>query len=123
MIEESGNGVAMCRRAITAFVESNYDYEHLKDVLPTLDSVRGGLIFLEFEESEQVIERCKLFVEKRLTSNATAFNSNMLEYLAEALSRIEMHLENKLNGSKHQEGLLEGAILAANKLPMSSVSK
>lgn len=123
LIEESGNGVAMCRRAITAFVESNYDYEHLKDVLPTLDSVRGGLIFLEFEESEQVIERCKLFVEKRLTSNATAFNSNMLEYLAEALSRIEMHLENKLNGSKHQEGLLEGAILAANKLPMSSVSK
>lgn len=123
LIEESANGVAQCRRAITAFVESNYDYEHLENVLPTLDSVRGGLIFLELPVAEHIIERCKLFVEKRLTTNTTAFNSKMLEHLAEALARIEMHLENMLNGSKHQKGLLDGATLAANNLPMSSATR
>jgi|GEM_PF-654998 hypothetical protein len=121
LLEESENGVALCRRAVTAFVDSNYDYEHLAEVLTTLDAVRGGLIFLEYAEAEKVIERCMLFVEKRLSTNATAFNSKMLENFAEALSRIEMYLGNMLNGSKEHDNLLEGATLAAGNLPMSGI--
>ena len=117
LLDESENGVTLCRRAITAFIESDFDHAQLGAVLPTLDSVRGGLIFLEFPEAEMVIERCMIFVEKRLLSGSDSINHKMLEHLADALSRIEMYLDDLQSGSRHGDGLLEGAITAAEHLP------
>lgn len=117
LIEESESGVAFCRRAITAFIETDFDHAQLDCVLPTMNAVRGGLIFLELSDAQKTIERCMVFVEKRLKPGSQSINHKMLEHLAEALAGIEMYLESLLNGSRQSDGLIDGALAAATRLP------
>lgn len=43
VIDEIESGLAMVKRALSAFAESNYDKAHIANISATLDTVRGGM--------------------------------------------------------------------------------
>lgn len=106
LIDESQNGIVLAKRAITAFIESETDTLHLANVNSILDLVRGGLIFLESQESVVILEHCMKFVDEKLLKGNEIVEHSVLEFLADALSSLEFYLESMLNEAKPDAALL-----------------
>ncbi|MBE7374686.1 ferrous iron transporter B [Pseudomonas lopnurensis] len=93
VIDEATAGLALAKRAITAYLESNGEKLHLANVPFSLQAVRGGLRFLEQERAAELIGACADFIQKQMLESNQMPPEQLLETLADALTSLEYYLE------------------------------
>ena len=95
VLDEVESGLAMVKRALSAFSESNYDKGHIANISATLDSVRGGMFVLGLPRAAKVIAGCMQFIDEALLDNEQpAAIQHMLETFADAIISLEYYLDN-----------------------------
>ncbi len=94
VVDEAQGGLALAKRAITAYLESNGDRMHLSNVPFSLQAVRGGLWFLGQERAAALVGACAHYIEKQMFEAPQMPSEQMLETLADALSSLEYYLES-----------------------------
>ena len=93
VVGEAQAGLALAKRAITAYLESSGDKMHLANVPFSLQAVRGGLWFLEQRRAAALVGACADYIQTRMLDAAQMPSEQMLETLADALSSLEYYLE------------------------------
>jgi len=93
VVDEAQAGLALAKRAITAYLESSGDKMHLSNVPFSLQAVRGGLWFLEQRRAAILVGACADYIQARMLESAQMPSEQMLETLADALSSLEYYLE------------------------------
>ncbi len=91
VIEEAKAGLALAKRAITAYLESNGDKLNLANVPASLQAVRGGLWFLGQERAALLVGGCADYIQQRMIETAQMPSEQMLETLADALTSLEYY--------------------------------
>lgn len=95
VLDEIESGVAMVKRALNAFAESNYDKAHIANIASTLDSVRGGMFVLGLPRAAKVIAGCIEFItESLLDDDQQAAIQHMMETFADAIISLEYYLDS-----------------------------
>lgn len=105
--DEAQAGLAMAKRAIVAYLESDGDKPHLSNVPLSLDAVRGGLWFLGYERAARLVGSCGEFIQRRMLESERMPAEQLLETLADALASIEYFLEDggRLHGEPREDVL------------------
>lgn len=93
VVDEAQAGLALAKRAITAFLESGGERMHLSNVPFSLQAVRGGLWFLEQKRAAALVGACADYIQKQMFDAPQMPSEQMLETLADALSSLEYYLE------------------------------
>ncbi len=93
VIDEAQGGLAMAKRAITAYLESGGDKMHLANLPVTLQAVRGGLLFIDQARAAQLVAACAEYIQKQMVEMPHMPSEPMLETLADALTSLEYYLE------------------------------
>ncbi|WP_437883393.1 ferrous iron transporter B [Pseudomonas sp. LRF_L74] len=93
VVDEAQAGLALAKRAITAYLESDGDKLHLANVPFSLQAVRGGLWFLGQERAAGLIGACARYIQTQMVDASQMPSAQMLEILADALSSLEYYLE------------------------------
>jgi hypothetical protein len=95
VIDEIESGLAMVKRALSAFSESNYDKAHISNISPTLDSVRGGMFVLGLPRAAKVIAGCIKFIDESLLEDEQqAAIQHMMDTFADAIISLEYYLDS-----------------------------
>ena len=95
VIDEAEAGLVLVKRALSAFVESNYDKGHIHNIVGTLDSVRGGMFVLGLPRAAKVLAGCMRFVEEDLLQNDQHPSvQHLLETFADAIISLEYYLDS-----------------------------
>jgi hypothetical protein len=95
VIDEAEAGLAMVKRALTAFAESNYDKGHIRNIPGTLDTVRGGMFVLGLPRAAKVLAGCMRFVEDDLLGREQhPAVRHLLETFADAVISLEYYLDS-----------------------------
>jgi hypothetical protein len=95
VVGESRAGLSLAKRAITSYMESNWDGMHLANVPTTLKSVWGGLLFLHMDRAAEVLRSCEGFIANRLIRERDAApNVHVMETLADAITSVDYYLES-----------------------------
>lgn len=108
VIDEVQAGIALCKRAITSYVESNYDAVHIANVAVTLTAVRGGAQILGHVRAANVLKGCVAFVEvsSRDKQYSGPQRHQLLETLADALISLEYYFSETAAGRTPDEKIL-----------------
>ncbi|QLC72465.1 ferrous iron transporter B [Pseudomonas sp. LPB0260] len=93
VVDEARAGLALAKRAITAYLESSGDRMHLSNVPFSLQAVRGGLWFLGQERAAELVGACAEYIQRQMLDTPQMPSEQMLETLADALSSLEYYLE------------------------------
>ncbi len=110
VVAEARAGLSLAKRAITSFMDSNWDGMHLTNVPVTLKSVWGGLIFLQLPRAAEVVRVCELFIEQKLIRDRTDKPKiETMETLADAITSIDYFLEGMEHNKPIGDGVLEVA--------------
>jgi len=108
VIKEGQAGITLAKRAITSFVESNYDRVHISNVAVTLNTVRGGLIVLNHQRGAAILASCIGFVQKTIDEGFRQDRiQGMLETLADALIALEHYLAEVEHVRNADDSVLE----------------
>ncbi|MCM2320544.1 MAG: ferrous iron transporter B [Pseudomonas sp.] len=114
VIDEAQAGLALAKRAITAYLESSGDKLNLANVPTSLQAVRGGLWFLGLERAAELVGGCAAYIQTHMIENAQIPSEQMLETLADALTSLEFFLEG--GASLRPEGRQDVLDLAADSV-------
>lgn len=93
VVDEAHAGLALAKRAITAYLESNGDRMHLANVPFSLQAVRGGLWFLDQPRAAHLVGACAEYIQTQMLDAPQLPAEALLETLADALSSLEYYLE------------------------------
>ncbi|ASL26486.1 ferrous iron transporter B [Azotobacter chroococcum] len=93
VLDEAKASLALAKRAIVAYLESQGERIHLANVPISLDAVRGGLWFLGLERAASLIGACAEYIQSRMLDSQQIPAEPMLETLADALTSLEYYLE------------------------------
>lgn len=114
VLDEAQAGLALAKRAITAYLESNGDKLHLANVPVSLQAVRGGLWFLGQERAASLVGACAEYIQQQMLETSAMPSEQMLESLADALTSLEYYLEG---GAGMRRGFQADVLdLAANSV-------
>lgn len=117
VVGESRAGLSLAKRAIVSYIESRWDGMHLSNVPTTLNSVWGGLIFLQLERAARVLRSCTQFIEKQLIQvEQAAPTQHVLDTLADAITSIDYYLESMEANKPIGEGILDVAEESVHEL-------
>ncbi len=95
VFKESEAGISMSKRAISSYVESEYDIAHIYNVGTTLDSIRGAFQLLKMERITQVLMAAVKFINDFTGKPSSKINGKaqeLLETLADALISVEYYV-------------------------------
>lgn len=93
VLDEARAGLALAKRAITAYLEAAGDRMHLSNVPFSLQAVRGGLWFLGQERAAALVGACADYIQTQMLDAEQMPAEARLEVLADALSSLEYYLE------------------------------
>lgn len=93
VVDEAQAGLALAKRAITAYLESGGERMQLSNVPFSLQAVRGGLWFLGQERAALLVGACADYIQQHMFDASQMPSEQMLETLADALSSLEYYLE------------------------------
>ncbi|MCU1717459.1 ferrous iron transporter B [Pseudomonas sp. 5P_3.1_Bac2] len=93
VLDEARSGLALAKRAITAYLESGGERMHLANVPFSLQAVRGGLWFLDQAQAASLVGSCAQYIQQHMFEAAQMPSQTQLETLADALSSLEYYLE------------------------------
>ena len=91
--DEARAALTLAKRAITAFIESDYDKLHLANLPSTLHSIWGGFMVLDDPEAANVLARIADSIQKRLLDSKDIPSQMVLEAMADALTSMEYYIE------------------------------
>ncbi|SDW63684.1 chemotaxis protein [Marinobacter mobilis] len=91
--DEAKSALTLAKRAITAFVESDFEKLHLANLPATLHSIWGGLRMVEDQDAANVLARVASSIQTKLLDEKDAPSSRVLEALADALTSLEYYIE------------------------------
>ena len=117
VIHEAQAGIAMAKRAITSYVDSNFDSAHIANVAVTLRSVWGGLYVINLHRAAAVLQSSIAFIQSHVKGDgqAGAQRHQLLETLADAMISLEYYLsEYETSGESNEDILVvaeEGLII------------
>lgn len=110
VLKEAESGLALVKRALNSFADSNYDRGHIKNVASTLNSVRGGMSVLNLPRASQVVASCVQFVDDTLLHNdQPAALEHLLETFADAVIGLEYYLDAVKSDREAGDSILEVA--------------
>jgi len=110
VIEECEAGLSLTKRALSSFVDSNYDIGHIRNIAKTLNTVRGGMIMLKKERAANILSRCVDFVNDVLMdSEQPAALKELLETFADAIVSVEYYLDSASSNLQMDESVLKVA--------------
>lgn len=92
--DEARSALTLAKRAITAFIESDYDKLHLANLPATLHSIWGGLHLTGDDQAAGVIARIASSIQEQLLDAREAPSEQVLEALADALTSLEYYIES-----------------------------
>lgn len=93
VVDEALGGLALAKRSITAYLESNGEKLNLANVPFSLQAVRGGLWFLDQPRAALLVGACAEYIDKHMLETQLMPSEQMLETLADALTSLEYYLE------------------------------
>jgi hypothetical protein len=99
--DEARNALTLAKRAITAFIESDYDKLHLVNVPATLHTIWGGLVMINDSGAAEVLQRFRGAVQYQLLDNSEPPSEQVLEAMADTLTSLEYYIGNI---GKHEPG-------------------
>jgi len=110
VLQEAESGLALVKRALNSFSESNYDRGHIKNVAATLNAVRGGMVLLHLNRAGAVVAACTDFIENTLLQNdQPAALQHLLETFADAVISLEYYLDAVKGDKSCDDKVLEVA--------------
>ncbi|WP_404362436.1 chemotaxis protein [Marinobacter sp.] len=92
--DEARSALTLAKRAITAFVESDYDKLHLANLPATLHTIWGGFVMLDDPTAADVLERVAVSIQEKLLDQKEPPSMAVLEALADALTSLEYYIES-----------------------------
>ncbi len=92
--DEARSALTLAKRAITAFIESDYEKLHLANLPITLRSIWGGLEMLGDSAAAGVVERIASSIQAQLLDASEPPAAQVLEALADALTSLEYYIES-----------------------------
>ena len=108
VIEESLSGLALTKRALNSFSESNFDTAHIKNIARTLSSIRGAMFVLNCQRVEKVLARSAAFVnDVLLDQELPAAVQEILETFADVIIAIEYYFDSADNNGHMDESVLK----------------
>ncbi|WP_426417472.1 hypothetical protein [Aestuariirhabdus sp. LZHN29] len=116
VIDEAQAGLAMLKRSITAYTESDWDQMHLANIDVTLDGLRGGLLFIDEERASNAVAACQRYLKEKVLGKPGAPSQGDLETLADALTGLDFYLQGLNSGKYEGDDVLELAESAAKEL-------
>jgi hypothetical protein len=111
--DEARNALTLAKRAITAFIESDYDKLHLANVPATLNTIWGGLVMINDSSAADVLQRVGAAIQGQLLDNSEPPSEQVLEAMADALTSLEYYIGNI---GKHEPGNADLLRLAKTSL-------
>ncbi|MFT5691838.1 MAG: hypothetical protein ACI92E_001168 [Oceanicoccus sp.] len=110
VIEEARSAISTVKRGISSYVDSNFDSAHIANVPSILDSVRGGLLVLNYSRAAAIIKSCSAFVVNYIKeSNPQSQHHQLLETLADTLISLEYYLNELETNHRVNEKILDVA--------------
>lgn len=107
VIQEAESGLALVKRALSAFAEASYDPGHIQNVSATLNSVRGGMTVLGLSRAAAVVASSVQFIEASLlTNNKSVAVQQLLETFADAVIGLEYYLESVKENKAADDSIL-----------------
>ncbi|WP_156820817.1 hypothetical protein [Dasania marina] len=107
VLVEAEAGIALSKRAISSYVESNFDAGHISNIAVTLNTVRGGLLVLNYDRAAAILKSCGAFIDSHIhDKNASEHRHQLLETLADALISMEYYLGEVASGHKVNDKIL-----------------
>lgn len=94
LVAETRSGLSLVKRAVSSYVESERDLMHLANVPTTLQSVSGGLSFLNIERGAAILRACARYIDASMLKSDIQPNMADLETLADAVSGVDYYLES-----------------------------
>jgi hypothetical protein len=93
VLQESQSVIAVAKKDISSFVESDFDVAHIQQIIEGLTAVRGGLSMLNLDDANAVLASCVKFVQHILDHGVDQEKAAViLETLADALIALEYYL-------------------------------
>jgi hypothetical protein len=107
VIKEAQVGIAEAKKDIDSFIESNFEVQHISNVVANLASIKGGLAILGMKKAEAVVASCIKFIEATVQQGVNTDSAqSVLETMADALIALEYYLsEVELHGDAPQSVL------------------
>jgi hypothetical protein len=110
VLEEAQAGISLAKRAITSYVDSNFDSAHISNVATTLNMVRGGLHVLNYNRGARILQACSDFINSHINqSDAGGQRHQLLATLADALISLEYYLGELIIGGEINDKVLDVA--------------
>lgn len=108
VIDEAQSGIALAKRAIMSYVESNFEAIHIANVAVTLNTVRGGMQILDHRRAAVVLKGCSAFLESYVQDrqHSAPQRHQLLETLADALISLEYYLSELAAGRTPDDKIL-----------------
>lgn len=107
VLEEAQAGLALIKRGIMSFQESNFDKNHIANLGKSLNSVRGAMIMLNMKRAADIAGSCAAFVDNTLMKGeVSGAIQQILETFADAVISLEYYLENYI-----QVGIKDDSVL------------
>ncbi|MEX0603865.1 MAG: chemotaxis protein [Marinobacter sp.] len=92
--DEARSALTLAKRAITAFIESDYDKMNLANLPATLHSIWGGFMMLDDPNAAAVLQRVAVSIQSKLLDEREPPSMSVLEALADALTSLEYYIES-----------------------------
>ncbi|WP_119395514.1 hypothetical protein [Salinibius halmophilus] len=109
LIDEAEQGLAVIKRAISAYMDHDGDKLHLTNIDVSLRGVRGACVFLGAERAVKVVDMISRFVNERLLAQGEEISQAQFDQMAESLSGLEFYLEALLTRSARADEVLNMA--------------
>ena len=94
LYEESKSNIGLAKRAVIAYIDSNYDREHIANVSICLESIGGAFHIMDISNAEALMSRCAQLLNLAYQGNSNeAVGEDWLECLADALVSVEYLLD------------------------------
>lgn len=116
VVEESHNGLALAKRALSSYVESQGDKLHLANVGSILDAIRGGMLMIDQPRVAGIVNASAQCIKAELEEKADLPDETLLETLADALSSIEYFIESMKYRESSNDELLKLAEESLNSI-------
>jgi hypothetical protein len=104
VVEESKQALALTKRAISAFIESDGDKLHLTNISASLETMKGGMKITDRARVAAIVNACMRCIASELLDAHQMPEERLLETLADALSSLEFYLESlSMNADTNDE--------------------
>lgn len=110
VVGECRSGLSLTKRAVSSFMDSNWDPMHLANLPSILAGVSGGLTFLDLGRAGGVMDACRSYIEQTLlATNAETPTREQMDTLADAVTSLDYYLESMEEQKPIGETVLEVA--------------